>query len=460
MNAFPGAVPGVPGRDPAPGPGRGYAMVPAWLAWKQPSPNALLVYVHLALFGTFNPGTATYEQCRPSKKTLAKGDPDRKYKGTGLSESTVGRALRELERLGGIVGEPSFDEKDGSQGPTVYRVVFGAVVEEVSAPESGQTAGQQDERPAHRQARRQAARRAVDAAEPDPGVTGDTPSVYPGEGSVSAGQPPLSDSYPPRGIADDTGGVSNPIPPPGYGSDTQPITHYQEPNTQTPHSPPPVTSPSAPAEAPGGRDSSKSRTKQPDLDKVVAWFGKRRPDWESRYPGVIRASLVAAVEQNLGDLTASAAALLELAEGKHGTTRSPKRLLWEGGAWWTSANASRGASGGLKATSGPVQREPCPLHPGQPEGNCGPCRGTISSCGACQTLIAAGETVTSCSHVGEVPPPLPDDPEAAKRTAAYLARYGRGHLAGGSPGGLPAPAQRGETCEEMREEARAVVGVA
>lgn len=115
-------------------PGRGFAMVPAWLAWKQPSANALLVYVHLALFGTFNPGTATYEQCRPSKRTLAEGDLSRGYPGTGLGEQTVGRALRELVALGAIRGEPSFHPVTGAQGPTVYRLVFGQVHEQQADP--------------------------------------------------------------------------------------------------------------------------------------------------------------------------------------------------------------------------------------------------------------------------------------------------------------------------------------
>ncbi|MBM0201934.1 hypothetical protein JNW90_01525 [Micromonospora sp. STR1s_5] len=162
-------------------PGRGFAMVPAWLVWKQPSANALTVYVHLALYGTFNPGTATYEQCRPSKKTLAKGDPKKGYPGTGLSESTVGRALRELEALNAIKGEEQYDPTNGAQLPTVYRLIFGQVVEEI------------------------AAQTPVSSVTPPPRVTGDTPPPFASEegAHVTGDTPPMS-----------------------------PVTHNQEPHTK------------------------------------------------------------------------------------------------------------------------------------------------------------------------------------------------------------------------------------
>ncbi|WP_038843390.1 hypothetical protein, partial [Salinispora arenicola] len=106
--------------------GAGFAMVPGWLLSKQPSANAVLVYLHLAMFGTFNPGSATYEQCRPSAPTLANGDPKRGYPGTGLSIKTVRRALTELEGLGAIVGEAAHDAR-GGQLPNVYRLQFGSL---------------------------------------------------------------------------------------------------------------------------------------------------------------------------------------------------------------------------------------------------------------------------------------------------------------------------------------------
>jgi len=116
--------------------GAGFGMVPGWLLVQQPSANALLVYVHLAMFGTFNPGTATYEQCRPSAKTLANGDPKRDYPGTGLSINTVRRALTELEALGAIVGEPAYDSR-GGQLPNVYRLQFGTLHQPGGLPTGG-----------------------------------------------------------------------------------------------------------------------------------------------------------------------------------------------------------------------------------------------------------------------------------------------------------------------------------
>ncbi len=110
--------------------GAGFAMVPGWLLRQKPSANAILVYVHLAMHGTFNVGEARYDSCRPSKKTLANGSPDRGYPGCGLSEQVIGRALRELEGLGAIKGEPFFHPRTGAQQPNVYRLIFGEVGEE------------------------------------------------------------------------------------------------------------------------------------------------------------------------------------------------------------------------------------------------------------------------------------------------------------------------------------------
>lgn len=98
----------------------GYVMVPGWLIDKQPSGNALLAYVNLAKRGTWNPGTGEYDECRPSMPTLA---ADMK-----VAVNTARTAVKELEALGGVVGRTRFAE-NGSQLPTVYRVVFGRVVE-------------------------------------------------------------------------------------------------------------------------------------------------------------------------------------------------------------------------------------------------------------------------------------------------------------------------------------------
>jgi hypothetical protein len=104
----------------------GYGMIPAWLAWKQPSANAILVYLHLALFGSFNTAEQVYQECRPSKRTLADGGKLRErngYPGTGLSVSTITRALRELESLNAIVGTEVYGP-NGAQLPDVYTVIY------------------------------------------------------------------------------------------------------------------------------------------------------------------------------------------------------------------------------------------------------------------------------------------------------------------------------------------------
>lgn len=109
-------------------PGRGFAMVPAWLALKQPSGNAAIVYIHLAMWGRFNQGSARYEDCTPSRQELSTGVAGTAYHGTGLSVATIKRALRELMDLGAIVGKTRYGD-DGSQLPTTYEVIYGDVSE-------------------------------------------------------------------------------------------------------------------------------------------------------------------------------------------------------------------------------------------------------------------------------------------------------------------------------------------
>lgn len=119
--------------DPPPG----YAMIPAWLAWKQPSGNALIVYTHLALFGKFNTGFQVYEECRPSRETLANGGHLREktgYPGTGLSVATVDRALKELRSLGAAVPHQRWDDDSGAQLPTVWTLQYNQPIPGVSDP--------------------------------------------------------------------------------------------------------------------------------------------------------------------------------------------------------------------------------------------------------------------------------------------------------------------------------------
>lgn len=107
----------------------GWVQVPGWLLKAKPGANALLVYCTLASFGTYNPGTGRYEECRPALATLAEE--------SGIAENTVRKALKDLLRIGALfAGTPRYDER-GGQLPTVYRVVVGSLI-----PEGGTTAGE------------------------------------------------------------------------------------------------------------------------------------------------------------------------------------------------------------------------------------------------------------------------------------------------------------------------------
>jgi hypothetical protein len=122
-------------------------MVPSWFLDRHPSGTALLAYVALASFGTYNPGTGRYEECRPSIAVLAQR--------AGVSESHLRRGLAECIELGGVQAVQKRASSKGGSLPTLYRVVFG----EVCAPppvEGGGTAGGTP-----------------------PGTAGDTPGVPP-----------------------------------------------------------------------------------------------------------------------------------------------------------------------------------------------------------------------------------------------------------------------------------------
>jgi hypothetical protein len=97
----------------------GFTMFPEWLRAQKPEPAEVVAYLALAAFGTFNPSTGSYHECRPSIPTLAEE--------TGLSENTLRKAIRSLLQRGALLaGGKRYDEK-GGQLPTVYRVVFGVV---------------------------------------------------------------------------------------------------------------------------------------------------------------------------------------------------------------------------------------------------------------------------------------------------------------------------------------------
>lgn len=307
--------------------GAGFAMVPGWLLRERPSANAVLVYIHLAMHGSFNQGTATYEECRPSKRTLAVGDPARGYPGTGLSESTVARALKELIGFRAIKGIPRFDPRDGSQLPTVYRLVFGSVENETPA----QTPMSQ--------------------VTPPPGITCDM-----------GGR-----------VTDDMGGVS-------------PVTRNLEPTTQTPEikkkdQNPPALSTSAThyAQAPevkaGGDSESKEQhpgTPAPSsaLEALVAELSAAG-HWQ---PDDVRDVLERLAKA--GRAPAEIAQVFrDVAAGKYGPTGSPRRLL----RWWPAAAGTVMAEPEPEWVRGPFRHlapgtPMCRTHQGEPAGACGKCK--------------------------------------------------------------------------------------
>jgi hypothetical protein len=264
------------------GPPPGFAMVPAWLAWRRPSGNACIVYIHLALFGKWNPAESTYDECRPSKKTLALGNPRTGYPGTGLGTQSVARALRELESLGAIRGEPSYHPVTGAQGPTVYQLQF---LPGDQPPTQTYADKEADQEPVDNPQFGRLGHAGSEA--PDLGITSDTggyPLVV--DGKIPA-QPPASNSILQGGITGDMGPVSPRYPRAGITCDTQPIGIDPEPVTQTPPWPRDGDSrdESPSAQSGGGLDSGRKKISEDAvlvLDEVFSDMPKaRRPGGKS-----------------------------------------------------------------------------------------------------------------------------------------------------------------------------------
>jgi hypothetical protein len=95
-------------------------MVPAWLLEKKPTGNDVLIYVTLGSHGTWNPGSGTYESCKPAVETMAEE--------TGMSRSTIKRSLGNLLKLGALERTLQYTP-EGDPAPSLYRVIFGSVVE-------------------------------------------------------------------------------------------------------------------------------------------------------------------------------------------------------------------------------------------------------------------------------------------------------------------------------------------
>lgn len=129
-----------------------------------------------------------------------------------------------------------------------------------------------------------------------------------------------------------------------------------------------------PAEQEEGKDSPREWT----LDETVEWFIHRRGDWEERHPGAIREALTTATAQGLGDLRTAASALRELAEGRHGDTGSPRRLLHADGKWWVNVRPKA-------TTDRPPLGIRCALpgHERQPDDGCALCVGEVNACTDC-----------------------------------------------------------------------------
>lgn len=208
-------------------------MVPAWLLDLQPDGNDLLIYCTLARYGAFNTVQGVYEECRPSVPTMCEK--------TGKSESTVRRALKNLEGLKAIDGIKQFNQ-DGSPAPTIYRVIFGRLV-------------------------------------------GPDQDVSPATGGGST-----DDTTPPANVTSDTGGGSTDdttlVPPVTPGVVSQVTGKQEPPSTQNQKTQNNTTSPAADAAGsePKGKKAPKEEPARPEVERLcqlladlIAADGTKRP---------------------------------------------------------------------------------------------------------------------------------------------------------------------------------------
>lgn len=110
-----------------------FVMIPTWLIEKRVTPTAWVLYGTLAMYGHFQPATGRYVECRPAMATLVQR--------TGLSETTIKRALEELLSVGAVVRHLRH-APDGGSLPSMYEVIFNEPVENgrggsVSGPPGG-----------------------------------------------------------------------------------------------------------------------------------------------------------------------------------------------------------------------------------------------------------------------------------------------------------------------------------
>ncbi len=390
--------------------GKGFVMAPGWLMKKQPSPNAVMVYIHLGLHGKFNPGEGRYDECRPSKKTLSKGDLERGYPGCGLSEQVIGRALRELETLGAIKGTDAFDAK-GGQLPTVYRLIFGELHEEETAAQTRTS----PVTPPSRKTKKQSTHQEETAAQ-----TPTTPVIPPScktkkqstRQEETAAQTPTSPVIPPRseeppgGYQPDTPrGVSDPYPGGGIRFDTQTRSLELEPKNKNPPFPPaqPIAA-ALPVAQPGKRGDC-STPENPSTDALTALV--RSLTAASGWPADVTREVLETL-RGRGIAPAEIARVMsEVAHGVHGVTASPRRML----TWWpTGQPADSGTAPPPSAVGSRKHLNPgtamCRAHPGEPAAMCGRCRAEV-----------IGITALAPDYV-----PPPDDAPPPSRSPARMRR--------------------------------------
>jgi hypothetical protein len=300
--------------------GAGFAMVPAWLVRKGVTGNELLVYVHLALYGRFNPGSAEYEECRPSRKTLAES--------TGRSISTIDRALAGLEEKGAIVGDVIFDARTGAQRPTVYRLVFGRVEQTHPAPPDSDSTDTSGDDCARVEA--EARDTAGDGGESSPATGGD---CHRRRGGIVTG-------------------------------DAQSITKEPEPET---HTPPALDEKVTTADTTGPKRGNGQLFSQEDrdtLNAVVADVVRQRSWPAGKVAEAIRAALVEGY-----DASVIATKMRELAADAE--TRWPGRLVHSLNVAAVNTPPAR------PAPTRSDNRPRCARHPGEAADACGGCRGEL-----------------------------------------------------------------------------------
>ncbi len=146
----------------------------------------------------------------------------------------------------------------------------------------------------------------------------------------------------------------------GQGDVNKEEKNHLEKNQDPPRSEGPVT---AEITSMSGEGEDSKDEPPNELSTFVAWFARNTP-WPAL---VVEEALASAVTQGRGDLRRCATALRELAEGRHGHTSSPRRLLKDGPWWAATAPPKRDRRVGPRCKKKGHEREPA-------EG-CVPCLG-------------------------------------------------------------------------------------